>query len=150
MDYYRMRKDDFTTRNPGETPPDYYMGYGDRYVHRFVAQLRPKLSYRGKDWLDCTLVALQRAIEDRRDENTWAFAALEDDNEAFRVFAYSTHPSAYVKCGICSQFLDDDIAIMLTPDLTDLLGKDGRAQITEALDSCVSRWSSPWWWAFGG
>ena len=148
-DYYRMRNDDFLARHPGGTPPDYYLGYGDKYVHLFSAVLRPKLSMRGREWLDCTLVALQTAIEDRLDADPAAFARLEEQGPVFRHFAYGTHPGAYVRCGICSDFVDDDVQILMTPDWADILGAEGLEQIGVALNACLARWSNPWWWAFG-
>jgi hypothetical protein len=56
---------------------------------------------------------------------------------------------AYVGCGLCSNFVDDDWEIMTTPDVQDVLGADGREQITAGLKSCAQRWDNPWWWAFG-
>ena len=149
LNYYRMRNDDFLARHPGGTPPDYYLGYGDKYVHLFSTVLRPKLSVRGREWLDCTLVALQTAIEDRLDADPAAFARLEEQGPVFRHFAYGTHPGAYVGCGICSGFVDDDVQILMTPDWSDILGAEGREQIGVALNACLARWNNPWWWAFG-
>jgi len=118
-------------------------------VHRFTAKLRPKLSLRGQDWLDCTLAALQRAIENRRDTDPAAFALLEERAGEFRHFAYQTHVGAYVGCGLCSNFIGDDWDIMMTPDVGDILGADGREQIGQAMRTCGNLWSNPWWWAFG-
>jgi outer membrane protein OmpA-like peptidoglycan-associated protein len=149
LDYYRLRNDDFMARHPTGSAPDYYLGYGDKYVHRFSAALRPKLSYRGKDWLDCTLAALQGSIEDRRDADPAAFAKLEENSHDFRHFAYDTHVGAYVGCGLCSNFIDDDVQIMLTPDWKDIFGDEGQEQIGRALKQCSARWSNPYWWQFG-
>ena len=33
--YYRRRHDDFVARNPWQPAPDYYLEYGDKYVHKF-------------------------------------------------------------------------------------------------------------------
>ena len=40
-DYYRKRYDDFVRRNPGMTPPSYYLEYGQKYCDRF-SSLGPK------------------------------------------------------------------------------------------------------------
>ena len=42
--YYRARNDDFIRRNPGRTPPDYYLEYGDKYAHRFTDDLLVRFS----------------------------------------------------------------------------------------------------------
>jgi hypothetical protein len=124
-------------------PPDYYFGYGDKYAKRFTAVLRPSLSAAGKAWLDCTLVALQTAIEDRRDANVWAFAELERDSGKFKDFAYGTHSDAYVSCGVCNLSIVDETKIVLTPDLTDLLGAEGLMQIGETFLQCQVDWFYP-------
>ncbi len=94
-------------------------------------------------------MALQSVIEDRRDADPAAFAQLEEHGQEFRRFAYGTHPGAYVGCGLCSNFIDDDYQILTTPDLQDILGAEGREQISAALSMCSDRWSNPWWWGFG-
>jgi hypothetical protein len=142
-DYYAERASDFASRNPGEIPPDYYFGYGDKYVKRFVKVLRPTLSPAGKKWLDCTLVALQTAIEERRDANVWAFAELEQDNDKFKDFAYGTHSNAYVSCGVCELSIVDETKIVLTPDAKDLLGFEGIKQIADSFLQCQVNWFYP-------
>jgi hypothetical protein len=142
-DYYVERASDFAFRNPGQVPPDYYFGYGDKYAKRFKTVLRPSLSAAGKAWLDCTLVALQTAIEDRRDANVWAFAELERDSGKFKDFAYSSHSDAYVSCGVCNLSIVDETKIVLTPDLTDLLGAEGLMQIGETFLQCQVDWFYP-------
>jgi hypothetical protein len=142
-DYYVARVTDFASRNPGQVPPDYYFGYGNKYINRFTAVLRPNLSTAGKAWLDCTLIALQTAIEDRRDANPWAFAELELKNDEFRQFAFGTHPNAYVSCGICDLSIIDETAIAMTPDLKDILGADGLEQIADTFLQCNVVWFYP-------
>lgn len=144
MSYYRRRNADFMSRaEPGETPPDYYLNYGDKYVNRFKTVLRPKLSSAGQAWLDCTLIALQTAIEDRRDANPWAFAELERDNDSFRDFAYGTHSNAYVDCGVCELPISDQFKIVLTPDFRDLLTLGGVGQILDSFAMCNAVWFYP-------
>jgi hypothetical protein len=142
--YYRKRNADFVARaDAGETSPDYYLNYGDKYVNRFKTVLRPKLSSTGQAWLDCTLVALQTAIEDQRDANPWAFAEIERDNDKFRDFAYSTHSSAYVDCGVCELPIIDQFKIGFTPDFKDLLSLGGVEQILDSFAMCNAVWFYP-------
>jgi hypothetical protein len=142
LDYYRRRNADFIARNgPSVAPPDYYLGYGDKYVRRFSAVLRPTLSRAGKAWLDCTLITLQTAVEDRRDANPAAFAALERDSDAFREFAYATHSDAYTSCGLCHLSAGDLAAIVATPDLADIATVGGAVQIVETGIECLREWS---------
>jgi hypothetical protein len=144
LGYYEARAYDFVYRNPGQTPPDYYMFYGDKYANRFKTDLRPSLSPAGQAWVDCTLVALQTAIEDRRDANPWAFAELEQDNDAFRAFAFDTHPDAYIGCGICDLPVIDEGTIALTPDFKDILTLGGLRQIKDSLVQCGVVWLEEW------
>lgn len=132
-DYYRQRRDDFVRRNPGMTPPAYYMEYGQKYLDRF-SSLGPKdLTPKGLEWRDKTLKALQEAIETKRMEDPIAFAQLERDPEAFKKFAYDSHPDAYVDSGLYKLPAQDMLKIGTTPDLKDLLTKDGVRQVVVAL-----------------
>jgi hypothetical protein len=133
QDYYRQRYDDFVRRNPGVTPPDYYLGYGQKYLERF-SNLGPKdLSAEGLAWRDRTLKALQDAIEQKRAEDPVAFAQLERDPEAFKRFAYDSHADAYVNSGLLKLPVQDLVKIGTTPDLRDLLGKDGIRQVVDVI-----------------
>jgi hypothetical protein len=132
-DYYKQRYDDFVRRNPGMTPPAYYMEYGQKYCDRF-ASLGPKdLTPEGLKWRDKTLKALQEAIETKRMEDPVGFAQLERDPEAFKKFAYDSHPDAYVDSGLYKLPAQDLVKIGTTPDLKDLLTKDGVRQVAVAL-----------------
>jgi hypothetical protein len=141
--YYEQRAYDFAYRNPGKIPPDYYFFYGEKYVNRFKTALRPNLSPAGQAWVDCTLVALQTAIEDRRDANPWGFAELELDNEAFRAFAFETHPNVYVSCGVCDLSIIDEAKIAITPDFKDILTLGGVQQIVDTFLECTVVWFYP-------
>ncbi|MDY7226299.1 hypothetical protein [Hyalangium rubrum] len=132
-DYYRQRYDDFVRRNPGMKPPDYYLNYGQKYLEKF-SSLGPKdLTPAGQAWRDRTLQALQDAIESKRAEDPVAFAQLERDPEAFKKFAYDTHADAYVKSGLFNLPAQDLVKIATTPELRDLLGKDGVRQIVDVI-----------------
>ena len=128
LDYYQKRADDFRRRNPGMEPPDYYLEYGDKYANRFASLDRTDLSAEGLEWRDRTLQALQQAIEDKRIEDPEGFAELERNPQAFREFAYATHPDAYVDSGLYDLPAQDLAVIAATPDLGDVLTQDGIQQ----------------------
>lgn len=132
-DYYRQRYDDFVRRNPGKTPPSYYLEYGQKYLEKFSA-LGPKdLSPAGLAWRDKTLKNLQDAIEKKRMEDPEGFAKLEQDEAAFKAFAYGTHPEAYLKAGLLKLPAQDLLKIATTPEMKDLLTPDGLRQVWDVL-----------------
>jgi hypothetical protein len=139
LDYYRCRAADFSRRNPDLAPPDYYLEYGDVYVRRFTDETRPLLSPDGQAWLDGTRTRLQRAMESRRAADPVGYAQLERDPTAFRTFAFETHPPAY-ETGLAGLPLRDLVLIVTTPDVQDVLGVDGAAQVTRVIrglgDAC--------------
>ena len=63
--------------------------------------------------------------------NPAAYAELERNGEAFREFAYATHPDAYVNSGLHQVPFGDRIAIGMTPDFSDLANYAGVAQVVE-------------------
>lgn len=128
LDYYEQRADDFRERNPGLEPPDYYLEYGDKYAERFASLDETDLSPEGLEWRDKTLNALQQAMEDKRIEDPEGFAELERDPDAFREFAYATHPDAYVDSGLFDLSLQDITVIGATPDIADVFTQDGIGQ----------------------
>ena len=123
--YYQQRYDDFVSRNPGVTPPDYYLDYGQKYADRFSSLDDNDLSPEGLEWRDKTLVALQQAIEDKRISDPEGFAELERDPEAFRRFAFESHPAAYVDSGLYDLPVQDLLVIAGTPDINDVLSQEG-------------------------
>ncbi len=140
LDYYRCRAADFVVRNPGHALPDYYLEYGDVYVRRLTAETQPLLSPVGQAWMDRARVNLQIAMEARREADPQAFAELERDASAFRAFGFETHTAAYRDAGVDQLPLRDLILIGITPDMQDLLGKDGLRQLLSIAhvlgDSC--------------
>lgn len=140
LEYYRMRNEDFIRRNPGVEPPDYYMDYGDKYARRFTEELAPNLSPRGQEWLIDARRGLQERIEARRAEDPAAFAELERNPDAFRRFAYDTHPDAYLDAGLASLPPRDLVQIPLTPDREDLLSPDGIRQAIVAGGGVIGEW----------
>lgn len=127
--YYRARHDDYLARHTTPPPPDYYLGYGDKYVLRFTRELRPKLSPEGQAWLDRTFVGLQRMLEERLRSDPVDYDRLEQNSAELKKFAYDTHPSVYLEAGL-SELPPEDLArIATTPDLGDLATADGVRQI---------------------
>ena len=102
LDYYARRHDDFADRYSGTdlAPPDYYLGYGDKYIRRFSSEVGPLLSDSGRVWLVDVRQGLQVAMEDERERDPTAFDGLERDGSAFRTFAFDTHPECYWEAGL--------------------------------------------------
>lgn len=133
LGYYHARHADFTGRYPNNCPPppDYYLGYGNKYVTRFTLETAPRLTPEGQAWLGRARVNLQVAIENRREQDPEAFDQLEKNNAAFRSFCFGTHADAYWNAGLGDLNLFDLAQIGLTPDVPDLLAWDG---VTQAAD----------------
>lgn len=129
-DYYIERYKDFRRRNPEAEAPDYYLNYGVKYLDRF-GELKPNLSPQGQEWLDKTRVNLQQHMQDKIAQDPAAFAEMERNPEAFKNFAYATHPQSYLDAGLRNVPYADRIRIGLTPDGSDLLTKDGVYQAVE-------------------
>ena len=126
--YYGQRVADFVGRNPGMDPPDYYLGYGDKYMERFQSLDSTDLSPQGLQWRDRTTLALQQAIEDYRIRDPEGFAELERGPQAFREFAFASHPDAYVDSGLYGLPVQDLLVIAATPDVGDVLSQEGISQ----------------------
>lgn len=134
VSYYQKRKGDFTDRTDGKkTPPDYYLSYGDKYVHKFKEETRKKLSEKGKKWLDKTLLLLQEYIERilKSSPNS------ELNSTDFRKKCFDSHPDAYINAGLFNLGPEDLYQIAMTPEWRDILTPDGMAQILEI----IKRWS---------
>lgn len=144
LDYYRLRNDDFLQRHGAEglAPPDYYLGYGDKYVHRFTHEVGPLLSVPGQSWLVRVRAGLQVAIEDERDRDPAGFDRLEQDNQAFRSFAFDTHPEAYWDAGLIELPVADLLTIGLTPDTEDLLSWFGILQVSDIAARLAAAWGA--------
>lgn len=130
-DYYAARAEDFKRRHPELPLPSYYLGYGDKYVHRFTEELAPKLTPVGQEWLAKARLNLQLAIEAELKKDPAAFDRLEQDDEAFLEFAYDTHPKAYLDGGLDKLPIKDLMTIALTPDLKDLASLNGLEQVAD-------------------
>ncbi len=129
-DRYKGHIEKYNTR-----PPDYYLGYGHKYINRFKNDTRGKLSDLGKEWLDETAVELQVLMNEGiqqsvLDPNT---RGLQGDNAAFHSFAYGTHVPAYSGSGKIGKLKVPDLwHISMTPDFSDsFFSSDGRSQIRQ-------------------
>jgi hypothetical protein len=142
LDYYAERHADFEQREPGRSAPDYYLGYGDRYVRRFSEEVYPLLSAAGQRWLVDVRVGLQVAIEDELARDPNAFAVLEADGPAFRRFAFDTHPQAYWDAGLGGLPVADLLTIGLTPDSEDLLSFEGIVQVGDIAGRLAGAWGA--------
>ena len=61
--YYVWRHYNFIQRNPGITPPTYYIEYGYKYCKRFKYITSCLLSDKGKVWCNEVLLSLQKSME---------------------------------------------------------------------------------------
>jgi hypothetical protein len=113
------------------TPPSYYLGYGKKYADRFINKTYATLSPAGQAWLLRARHNLQDAIETERMKDPDAFDKLEQNDAAFKKFAYDTHPKAYIDAGLKTLPASDLAKIALTPDFSDLFSKDGINQMID-------------------
>ena len=127
--YYQWRNNDFVQRHQGENskPPDYYMRYGNKYINRFLKETFNKLSGQGRVWLIKALMNLQKAIENKLNQDP----GIEENNQKFKQFAFSSHVAAYVDAGILQLGVIDKVVIGLTPDPADLFSPEGIQQAAE-------------------
>jgi RHS repeat-associated protein len=133
--YYEWRNEDFNVRaglaGSSDSAPDYYMGYGDKYIKRFTNETKDKLSAQGQKWLGLARYNLQFLMEKRLAEP--GGGALERNNSAFQRFAFDSHVSAYTNPsnlhkGILALNFLDKTHILTTPDASDILSPLGIQQ----------------------
>jgi hypothetical protein len=104
----------------GHKPPSYYISYGYYYCSNYGANLKPRLSEKGKEWLDNAKWWLQiymelgikqnmrRGVIELASQNprngsfkmTVPQYQLEVSEENFKKFAFKTHPLAYLDGGL--------------------------------------------------
>ena len=144
LDYYAERHADFADRYAGTglAAPDYYLGYGDKYVRRFSNEVGPLLSAPGQVWLVDVRERLQVAIESERERDPSGFDALERDSAAFRSFAFDPHPECYWNAGLGELPIADLLTIGLTPDTPDLLSFDGLGQVADIVGRLLGAWGN--------
>lgn len=146
LDYYDRRHGDFVTRysDCGDTftPPDYYLGYGKKYVSRFTFETSQRLTPEGQAWMARARENLQIAIENRRSADPVDFDRMEKNNDEFRAFAFASHPDAYWEAGLGDLNLFDLTNIGATPDFADLLGWDGIVQMADITGRLAETWGT--------
>ncbi len=142
--YYGQRHGDFAARYHacGLTPPTYYIAYGEKYVGRFTNETSSRLTPEGQAWLGRARINLQIAIENQLGQDPAAFDRLEKNNAAFTSFAYGTHADAYWDAGLGDLNLFDLSNIGLTPDVRDLMAKDGLIQVADIGTRLLSVWGT--------
>ena len=106
----------------------YYMGYGFKYCSRFNRRTRSRLSRAGQRWLDQTTRCLQAYIDN---SIPWDAPCDVVKNRAF-----SSHPSCYVRSGICFLSTDDWALILATIDASD----NDLGQVIKSGVSCIANW----------
>lgn len=137
--YYAWRYRDFKRQNPGIKPPDYYMGYGHKYISRFTNETSKSMSRSGKVWLKEARYNLQVAIENRLAQPDGA--DLERNNNKFRSFAFDSHVDAYWnengRVPLYALGSVDLTKILLTPDAKDLTSSDGLRQVKDMMGKFI-------------
>jgi hypothetical protein len=106
----------------------YLLGYGARYARAFYFDTRPRMTSRGKDWLDKVLVCLQHDLREA--------ITLETACDVIRRTAFDQHPHCYAASGFCTLPLRDILQVPATVDGKDLLSKDGLRQIVGMVPAC--------------
>lgn len=76
-------------------------------------------------------VLLQRAFERYITSDPHGLAKLEKDSEAFRKWAFDTHPDAYLDAGLVNLAWRDRITNAMTPDISDLVPWSGFTQVVK-------------------
>jgi RHS repeat-associated protein len=133
-EYYRFRAADYERRNPGKRAPSYYLDYGLRYMTVFNSKTYQRLSYKGKLWIKQVTTLLQESLDksitgmDDQDPNHPEFSEIQ-----LKKTAFATHAPAYIKGGLLELPLMDLVYIALTPNIEDLISKEGLTQIYQIL-----------------
>ncbi|MBX2900740.1 MAG: hypothetical protein KF775_13885 [Cyclobacteriaceae bacterium] len=126
--YYQWRNDDYNVRAGlagDKTPaPEYYLGYGDKYIKRFTYETSRELSGQGNEWLGKARYNLQALMEKGLNSDPM----MERNNSAFQKFAFESHVPAYVDAGVLGLDFLDKTHTLTTPDAKDLLSDLGRQQ----------------------
>lgn len=118
----------------------YLLGYGSKYSDRFYNQTRPRMSARGKMWIDDVLVCLQRDLRDSID----AHSSCDDIYE----LAYDSHPACYLDAGVCKLPVFDLLSVLWTIDLRDYLSLDFARQFARVGIGCGNSYAGMLTWLF--
>jgi hypothetical protein len=106
----------------------YLLGYGARYARAFYFDTRPRMSRRGKEWLDRVLVCLQHDLHEA--------ITMDTARDVIRRTAFDQHPHCYATSGFCTLPLRDVLEVPATIDGKDLLSKDGLRQLAAMVPAC--------------
>ncbi|WP_224371962.1 hypothetical protein [Hyalangium versicolor] len=132
-DYFRQRHDDYVRRNPGAPVPELYLGQGQKSLEKLSSLGAKELQPAGLAWRDRAVKALQDAVELKRASDPAAFAQLERDPEAFKKFSADALAKACVNSGLLNLPAQDQVKVATTPELRELLGKDGVKQVADTI-----------------
>lgn len=126
--------------------------YGYKYCIAFGKILRKYLSTDGQQWIDKTLEYLQNYMEEGVCDGAWiptkyntSFAKqylsvnptdfykdIELDNKKFQIFAFATHPEAYLMGGLSTlvkkKHFTDLLLILITPNFIEWKSSETRKQ----------------------
>jgi hypothetical protein len=106
----------------------YLLGYGARYAHAFYYDTRPRMSSRGKVWLDKVLVCLQQELR--------SAISIDASCDDIRRTAFDQHPACYAESGFCTLPLRDILRVPATVSGKDLLSRDGLRQLVGIVPAC--------------
>ena len=142
--YYQWRHDNFPSRNPNATPPDYYLNYGYKYAQKFQNETNQKLSPQGQKWTGEVMTNLQILLENRLSQSDGA--EFEQNEQALKNFAFATHIEAYWnENGTTPLYLltvTDLFRILFTPSFCDLVSGKGLLQIVMVIGRFVKKFCS--------
>ncbi|KDB10230.1 hypothetical protein LIG30_0836 [Burkholderia sp. lig30] len=144
----------------GHKPPSYYISYGYYYCSNYGASLKPRLSEKGKDWLDNARWALQKYMgkglmqnmqgdviklaskspRNGKFEMKMPQYQLEVSEENFKKFAFKTHPLAYLDGGLA--WLNPiDMALILSGPAAEEWGDvDTYKQVTSSMSGALKNY----------
>jgi len=144
----------------GHKPPSYYISYGYYYCSNYGASLKPRLSEKGKDWLDNARWALQKYMgkglmqnmqgdviklaskspRNGKFEMKMPQYQLEVSEENFKKFACKTHPLAYLDGGLA--WLNPiDMALILSGPAAEEWGDvDTYKQVTSSMSGALKNY----------
>jgi hypothetical protein len=124
-DFYRCAEEALGCGDDG-----YLIGYGARYAERFYRETRPRMSARGRQWIDDVLLCLQHELRAALDEST----ACDD----VRAIAYDQHPACYTEAGFCTLPLLDLLRVVATIDPREWLSAAFHEQVVATAWRCLS------------
>ncbi|MCF6245598.1 MAG: hypothetical protein L3J43_11270, partial [Sulfurovum sp.] len=138
-EYYKKRQESFIKRFKNckgcgsYSPPDYYLNYGYKYCTQFIEDTYSKMTPKGQEWLQNTLVRLQTNMEEGLTYTN------ECDNMAMRQMAFDSHVPAYNPKEISNLPLSDLSKIGITPDHEEWWGEGSGMTWQQLIDIGTSK-----------